>query len=225
MKAESLIRMFDSSYRFRWELYDAILARLTGRKAKWLDAGCGMNLAVEEFPGRLKIGMDTCIHPSLKKSPDVYFVQGSLEYIPFLDNVFSLVTLNTVVEHLEKPETVFQEIHRILAQEGYLLIHTTNIRSPLIFLGKILPQRIRRFLFTRTFGALEDDVFRTFHRINTAQALKSITGFEVVEFHAVQDINRHNKIVLISFLLYHLLSLLPGFWRLRTNFIVLLRKK
>jgi len=225
MKTESLIRSLDPSYCFRWELYDGILKRLINSETRWLDAGCGMNLAVQEFPCRLNIGLDASFHPLMKNSPGIYFVQGNLECIPFCDTTFSLVTLNTVVEHLENPEPVFREIYRVLAPGGNLLIHTTNIHSPLILLGKALPQGLRRFLFIRTFGAFEDDVFRTFHRINTARSLKSIPGFEVEEFHAVQDINRHNKLVLGAFLCYHLLTRLPGMWRLRTNFIVLLRKR
>ena len=46
MKAESLIRTLDPSYRFRWEIYDGILKRLINSETRWLDAGCGMNLAV-----------------------------------------------------------------------------------------------------------------------------------------------------------------------------------
>jgi SAM-dependent methyltransferase len=225
MKAESLIRSFDQTYRFRWEIYDGILKRLISPETRWLDAGCGMNLAVQEFPCKLNIGLDEGFHPLMKKAPGIYFVQGNLQNIPFCDNTFSLVTLNSVVEHLENPEPVLREIYRVLSPGGHLLIHTTNIHSPLILLGKTLPQKIRRILFIRTFGAFEDDVFRTFHRVNTSRLLKRIPGFEVEEFYAVQDINRQNKMVLSAFLCYHLFTRLPGLWRLRTNFIVLLRKR
>lgn len=224
MKAESLIRALDPSYRFRWEVYDSILKNLITPETRWLDAGCGMNLAAQEFPCRLNVGMDKYLHHGLHRGSGVFFIAGDLEYIPFNDRTFNLVSLNTVVEHLEDPAPVFREIHRVLAPDGHLLIHTTNIQSPMIFLGKALPQRLRRLLFTRAFGALEDDIFKTYHRANTAQALKNIPGFKVVEFHAVQDINRTRRSVFLVLLGYHLLSLLPGLRWLRTNMVVLLRK-
>jgi SAM-dependent methyltransferase len=224
MKAESLIRAIDPSYRYRWEVYDSILKNLITPETRWLDAGCGMNLAVQEFPCRLNAGMDMCRHPGLLRNPGAFFVAGNLKHIPFKNGAFSLVSLNTVVEHLENPAPVFREIHRVLAPDGHLLIHTTNIQSPMIFLGKALPQRLRRLLFTRAFGALEDDIFKTYHRANTAHALKNIPGFKVVEFHAVQDINRTRRSVFLVLLGYHLVSLLPGLRWLRTNMVVLLRK-
>jgi SAM-dependent methyltransferase len=225
MKTESCIRKYDPSYLFRWEIYDSILKRLVTPKIRWLDAGCGMNLALQEFPCRLNVGMDIYRHPTLAQHPRVFFVAGHLAKIPFGDESFDLVSLNAVVEHLDNPLQVFRGIHRVLAPGGHLLIQTTNILSPLIILGKALPHGLRRRLFTHAFGALEEDVFKTFHRANIASILKNIPGFDMVEFHAVQDINRHSRIISLGFFLYHLFSKLPGLWRIRSNFVVLLRKK
>jgi SAM-dependent methyltransferase len=222
--AEKIIRRFDPAYRQRWEIYDGILKRLTGPHTRWLDGGCGRNVAVAEFPCALNVGMDVYRHPELVRDSGALLVLGDLERLPFRDDSFSLATLNTVAEHFRDPATVFREIRRVLRPGGRLLIHTTNIRSPLILLGKLLPQFLRVRLFTRTLGAQEEDVFPAFHRANTARALKNIEGFRVEEFHAVQDLNWTRRSVFLGLLMYHLLTRLPGLWRLRTNFIVLLGK-
>jgi hypothetical protein len=75
------------------------------------------------------------------------------------------------------------------------------------------------------FGARDHDVFETYHRLNTHRQLINVEGFETVEFHAVQDLNWSNRLVFLGLLAFHLVTRLPGLWRLRTNFVVLLRKK
>ncbi|MHB9030561.1 MAG: class I SAM-dependent methyltransferase [Candidatus Latescibacterota bacterium] len=222
--AEKLIRRLDPSYCQRWEIYDGILKRLAGPDARWLDGGCGRNVAVAEFPCALNVGIDVYPHPELCRDPGVLFVLGDLARLPFRDGAFTMVSLNTVAEHFRDPETVFREIRRVLQPGGRLLIHTTNIRSPLILLGKLLPQSLRVRLFTRALGAQEDDVFPAYHRSNTVQALQNIEEFQVEEFHAVQDLNWTRRSLFLGLLLYHLLTRFPGLWRLRTNFVALLRK-
>lgn len=222
--ALSLIHRLDPSYRQRWEIYDDIVRRLTGPDARWLDGGCGINLAVAEFPCALNVGMDAWRHPRIHRSPDTRFVLGDLEHIPFRDGAFSLVTLNTVAEHFQNPEAALREIHRVLEPGGHLLVHTTNIHSPLILLGKLLPQSLRRRLFTRSLGAQEDDIFPAFHRLNTAGAFRAIPGFKVVELHRVQDLNWTRRPVFLALLGYHLMTRLPGLRWMRTNLVVLLRK-
>ncbi len=219
-----LIRRLDPGYRHRWEIVDGIVARLTGPDSRWLDGGCGTNLAVEEFPSALNVGIDIHRHPSLRRTPGAWFVQGGLDRMPFRDGAFTLVTLNTVAEHLADPAGTFREIRRVLVPGGHVLIHTTNIGSPLILLGKLIPQSLRRILFTRVFGADDDDIFPAVHRVNTAGALSRIEGFAVEELHMVQDLNRSGRAVFLFLLGWHMVSRLPGLTRLRTNIVVLLRR-
>ena len=220
----TLIRRLDPDYRHRWEIVDGIVKRLSGPEARWLDGGCGTNLAVADFPCALNVGLDAHRHPAFRRHPGTRFVLGELDRLPFREGAFTLVTLNTVVEHLREPAAVFREIRRVLAPGGRLLIHTTNILSPLILLGRLIPHRVRLAVFTRLMGAEEEDVFPAFHRANTPGTLRRIEGFAVEEFHAVQDLNRSSRAVFLLLLAWHLLTVLPGLWRLRTNLIVLLRK-
>ena len=224
-KAEALIRKLDPSYRQRWEIYDGILKRLTGPEARWLDAGCGNNIALEEFPCAMNAGIDIYRHPDVLKSPPNFFVLGSLDSLPFKNRAFTLVTLNMVVEHIRSPEVVFGEIYRVLTPGGHVLVHTTNILSPLILFGKLLPDSLRKILFTGVLGAKERDIFPVYHKINTVGAFGRIKDFEVEEVYAVQDLNRTNRAVFLCLLACHIFTKLPGMWRLRTNIVVLLRKK
>lgn len=222
--ALSLIHRLDPSYRQRWEIYDSIIQRLSGPGTRWLDGGCGINLAVSEYSCVLNVGMDVYRHPHLHRVPGVLFVTGDLEHIPFRDGAFTLVTLNTVAEHFRNPALALREIHRVLELDGHLLIHTTNIRSPLILLGRLLPQFIRRSLFTGSLGASEEDIFPAFHRLNSPAAFRNIPGFRVEELYAVQDLNWTRRPVFLALLAYHLMTRLPGLSWMRTNLVTLLRK-
>ena len=113
--AGTLIHKLDPSFKQRWELYDSILKRMIGPAARWLDAGCESNIAIEEFPCALNVGMDVYRHPEVLHSPPNHFLLGALDCLPFRDEGFTLVTLYTVVEHLINPETVFGEICRALS--------------------------------------------------------------------------------------------------------------
>ena len=222
--AETILHTIDSSYKQRWEIYDSILKRLTGPDAIWLDGGCGINIAIEEFPCKMNIGLDVYRHPqALHKAPN-HLVLGNMESIPFKSETFTLITLNTVVEHFQKPHIILKEIHRILRPGGHLLIHTTNKNSPLIMMGNLLPENIRLKLLKKGFGASEPDVFKAYHKLNTIKALKNIEGFILKEYYAIQDLNRTNRYIFYMLLGYHVISKFPGLWRIRTNLIALLQK-
>lgn len=223
--AETIINRFDPSFKQRWEIYDGILKRLTGKCARWLDGGCGINTAIEEFPCDFTIGVDVYRHRNAFHLRPNHLTLGNMQSLPFRDNEFTIVTMNTVVEHFENPQNVLNEIFRVLRPGGHVLIHTTNVSSPIIFLGNLLPEFFRLKLMTSFFGAQELDVFKTYHELNTLTAFENVKGFDVEEFHAVQDINRSNRILFIILFVYHMGTKIPGLWRLRTNIVVLLRKK
>lgn len=223
--AESVIRMLDPSFRQRWDIYDGVLKRLTGPDARWLDAGCGKNIAVEEFPCALNVGLDRYRHPEVLSKTPVHFVMGDLESLPFRDGAFTLVSLNTVAEHIADPEGVFAEIHRVLTPGGHVLIHTTNVLSPPVLFGRFLPEPVRMRIFRGFLGANEQDVFPAYHMLNTTGAFRRIQGFEVEEIHTVQDLNWTNRVVFLGLLAYHMVTKLPGLRRFRTNIIALLRKE
>lgn len=222
--ADTLIGTLDPSYRQRWEIYDGILKRLTGSGARWLDGGCGRNIAIEEFPCDITVGMDVYRHPDALHTAPAHLVIGNMEKLPFSDNTFTLVTLNTVAEHFENPSGVLKEMYRVLCPGGHVLIHTTNKNSPLIMFGNLFPESLRLLLMKKVFGAKKPDVFKAYHRLNTIATLRNIEDFELEELHAVQDLNCSNRIVFLALLVYHLMTKIPGLWKLRTNVIVLLKK-
>lgn len=63
------------------------------------------------------------------RNPDVNYLKGSGEKIPFSDGHFSVVIIDNVLDHVQEAYAVLDEMHRVLESDGILYIelniHTT----------------------------------------------------------------------------------------------------
>lgn len=64
--------------------------------------------------------------------PRGYVINGDAKHLPIRSNVFDLVVLNDVLEHIPEPQTAFMEAYRVVAPAGLLWIRTPNYRCPLL---------------------------------------------------------------------------------------------
>ena len=169
--ARNIIKNTDPDCRPRWEVFDSLIKELGDSNQRCLNVGAGTK---EEFDlaDLFRSAIDTdVLYPEIVTEKNVPFIQSDIKNLPFKDKSIDLVLLRFVVEHLSDPEEAFGEINRILAPGGKVLIVTTNLSSPIIFLPKIfLPYSIRKWLLKIIFQAQDDDIFPTYHRINTKRA-------------------------------------------------------
>ncbi|HRH26887.1 MAG TPA: methyltransferase domain-containing protein [Parcubacteria group bacterium] len=70
------------------------------------------------------------IETSIKRASDagvvIDVVQGVGESLPFNDSEFNFVNLCEVIEHVENPNKVLKEVHRVLEKEGLVYISVPN---------------------------------------------------------------------------------------------------
>ncbi|MDX6654330.1 MAG: hypothetical protein QOH18_1040 [Solirubrobacterales bacterium] len=112
--------------RYRWA------ARIAaGRRI--LDAGCGTayGTAMLARAGATAVtGVDVAesVVDSVRDSmPEtVTLTTGNVRELPFEDDSFDLITCFEVIEHIEEPGAAFDELARVLAPEGVLLISSPN---------------------------------------------------------------------------------------------------
>ncbi len=97
-----------------------------------LDAGCGTGYGSSEFADAgLVLAMD-CSSDALRHAaghfsrPNIRYVQGSCESLPFADGVFDLVAAFEVIEHLERWRDLLSEARRVLRVGGKLVVSTPN---------------------------------------------------------------------------------------------------
>jgi SAM-dependent methyltransferase len=177
------------------EQLEALVRSHLSPESHVLDLGCGRGGVVELFwrEVRLAAGLDPDV-PSLAehRAPGMPVIRGRGEHLPFAEGSFDLIVCLWVLEHLEEPEAVFDEVRRVLAPGGHFLFLTPNLRNPLLLmnrLAKALPQLQRRIV-PRLYGRQEVDTFPVRYRANTEAALRAQaarSGLEVVTLRAVAD--------------------------------------
>jgi len=165
------------------QLYAVALRQTMRQAAKWLDLGCGHQFLPDWIPEPLQIlpagnqfvvGIDLDqgalrAHPYLELR-----IVGSIEALPVAGDSFDVVTANMVVEHVQRPDLLFQEVHRVLKPGGVFLVHTPNRSGYTTTLTRAIPPRWRPALANVLQGRDERDVYPTFYRANTIRALRDI---------------------------------------------------
>lgn len=111
-------------------------AKLKGIRLTILDAACGVGygsamLANEGRAARV-IGLDisqeaiVAAREKYGQIPNLEFMLGSVEELPFSDHTFGLYTSFETIEHVPNPRRLLAEAVRVLKPNGILMISTPN---------------------------------------------------------------------------------------------------
>ena len=97
-----------------------------------LDVGCAYGIMLEQFPKNFqKTGIDVSSHAidvARKRLPDADFVVGDAQKLyPFPKDHFDVVICNDVLEHVEEPEKVLENIWTVLKPHGFIYVTTPNL--------------------------------------------------------------------------------------------------
>lgn len=192
-KAESIIVPGLKSSQYSY--YEILRRIVTG--TEWLDMGCGHQVFAEwmtkeqaEVTANCRdiVGIDLDwaglrAHPAISRK-----VFGDLTRLPFNRESFTLVSANMVVEHLDDPEAVLREIHRILGNSGKFIFHTPNYNGWPTRIASLIPESVKKKMIWLLEKRKEEDVFPTYYRMNTEGAIRRLaarTGFSVQEIALV----------------------------------------
>ncbi|HJU44103.1 MAG TPA: class I SAM-dependent methyltransferase [Vicinamibacterales bacterium] len=107
-----------------------------------------------------------------RRNPDVTYIDGTGERLPFEDGSCALVIIDNVIDHTYEPGKILDEIHRILRSDGHLYL-SVNVHTRWGFLlhtalavlqidkghpYTFTSQSLRRFLDEHRFAALAERV-------------------------------------------------------------------
>ena len=142
--------MADPSYDPRYfeedHVFDApgLLGWLTGRRksavlallhsglspnARVLDVGCGYGDMLAETRSDVRIGVDvnfSALRQAATRRSGALFAMAAVEQLPFASNSFDGVICSEVLEHLEHPAVLAQEIVRVTKPNGVYCITVPN---------------------------------------------------------------------------------------------------
>ena len=207
---------------FRWELYDRTLRKLLQGGGLWLDLGCGNTDFTAEYRDlAYGVGLDR----DLPRNLPLRFVRAHLEHLPLRSGSVKTVSLRFVVEHLPRPEKLRDELRRVVAPGGRVLIITTNRFSLPVMLAQLMPERLKKLLVAWLFGVEQDQMQPVYHRWNTPKSLtQPPAGFELEHIEFVEALNWHRRLLFLFFLAVAVLTRRKSLRRLRSNILVIYRR-
>lgn len=142
-----------------------------------LDAGCGNGIESGPLADRLEVhGIDyqpEYVAYCCELYPNADYRIGNLEQLEYPDDHFGLIISNQVIEHLERPTVVLDELYRVLAPGGTLVVATPNYGN---VLWPIVENTYHRW-FVREFDAEENHVTK----YDTGMLHEHLSRFEAVE--------------------------------------------
>ena len=160
---------------------DSYLAFVEGLVAeepcRVLDLGCGRDAPVLKALQRgslEKVGVDPV--EDLRRSTEdcEWLIRAEGARLPFADGTFDVVICRSVLEHLEVPQPTFDEVARVLADEGLFVFLTPNCWDYVSVGARLIPNRYHPVIVRKLTGRAERDTFPTFYRANTRHALKAL---------------------------------------------------
>lgn len=187
-----LLQRFYDNYFSEDDAFDEMVQPFLVSATRVLDAGCGDGTITQyNYRERVKLIVGVDIEGDLKSNANVDVVSyADLGRLPFSEDSFDLVICRYVVEHLRDPVQVFREFHRILADEGTVVIHGPNRYHYAQIAAQLIPDRLHgeiiRYLCNR-------ESFPKHHRANSRRQLVQlmhIAGLEpikIVMFESAPD--------------------------------------
>lgn len=182
-----------SGYRPALEVYRAFAESVIDSETLLLDAGCGEGGLVDDYvpSARQVVGVDRYLQPIRETIEIAQVAESDIGALPFGDETFTLVMNSWVMEHLEQPETVFNEVARVLKPGGYFLFITPNAYNYLIWARRLIPNKVSTPVVDAIYDrGGEDYIFPTYYRANTRRAIDqqlNAVGLYAAQFEYVSD--------------------------------------
>jgi SAM-dependent methyltransferase len=178
-------------------VFEAVVRERLSPSALVLDAGAGSGARHHE-PYRETarvVGVD--VHPGLATNPNLsHAAFADLTRLPFKAGTFDLVYARYVLEHLDRPLTVFREMRRVLRPGGHFVFQTPNRFHYVAMAARLTPHRFHEWFRARRrshFGLSAADshveTFPTRYLANdrrTLRCLAAASGFRVVTMQMIE---------------------------------------
>lgn len=102
---------------------DAVLEAIKYAKGRLLDVGCGNKPFLHMFEKKINnyVGIEMPSTRHINREIDVF---ASGQNIPFKSSVFDTILTTSVLEHVQQPQKMFDEMHRVLRKGSYLILTT-----------------------------------------------------------------------------------------------------
>lgn len=185
--AERLREKYFGHAEHPYVLFEKEVARRLRPEHALLDAGCGRTAPVlKKYAGQAQrlIGVDL-VEFDRAAAPGIELIAGNLGSIALPDACVDIIMARSVMEHIDDPATVYQEMWRLLRPGGHFIFLTANLWDYVSLIAWLVPNRLHPWVVSKTEGREQHDVFPIRYRTNTRGAVQRFArraGFEVTTF-------------------------------------------
>jgi len=201
-----LDNFFYPDYKDNWDdglFREQILAH-TSVESIILDLGAGAGIVRQmDFRGNAAYICGVDLDPRVVDNPmlDEGRVSDAGE-IPYDDNYFDIVFSDNVLEHLDQPLDVFEEVNRVLKPGGLFIFKTPNKWHYMPIIARLTPHSFHKFV-NKIRGRAEVDTFPTRYRANTKRDVTKLaikSGFSVDSIMRLEGRPEYLRIVWFTYI-------------------------
>jgi len=191
------------------EFYEAVVKKLVRSRLSWLDVGSGRHI----FPGNEPLAYhlaDRCAElvgvdpdPTIDDNRIVrHRVKLPIEEFR-TDQVFDVITMRMVAEHIAQPDLVLESLARLTKQGGRVVVYTVNKWSPVTLASWLTPFWLHHPLKRLLWRSEERDTFPVRYAMNTRERLSALFeshGFSERHFAYLDDCRTLSRFRALHFL-------------------------
>jgi SAM-dependent methyltransferase len=173
------------------------------------------------------------IDPDSRVEANPYLDEAKVAFgedIPYSDTSFDVVFADNVLEHLQNPVMVFQEVTRVLKPGGLFLVKTPNKMHYMPLMARLTPYKLHKFI-NQLRGRDIIDTFPTLYKVNTPSEISyyaACAGLYVPQVLLFEGRPEYLRFTALSYLLGWLyercVNVVPGLYRFRILLIAILEK-
>lgn len=168
-----------------------------------LDAGCGRTAPVlKKYLGKAQrlIGVELVEFSDVPDGIETY--NTDLANIPVADASVDLVISRSVFEHLVNPDSVYQELYRILKPGGIVVFLTANMWDYGTIVARLIPNRFHAKIVKHVEGRAEEDTFPTAYRTNTRFDVSRLAENSGLRVKSFEYLNQYPNYLMFNGLLF-----------------------
>lgn len=176
-RSEQLRIKYFGATNHPYRIFDALVASSLPPGGALLDAGCGRTAPLlSAYKGRASrlVGIELVNFTTSDPALELY--QSSLESMPTEGNSIDVVMARSVMEHVQNPARVYQEVARVLRPGGHFIFLTANFWDYASLIAMAVPNKWHAKIVAKTEGRAEKDVFPTCYKTNTKRAIERFSS-------------------------------------------------
>jgi len=157
----------------RDRLFEEAIARRLGPSGVLVDAGSGPDLrTASRFAAQARLAVGIDVVPMRRSVAGALAIAGDMTMFPFADSSVDLISMRSVVEHLEEPRRVLSDFARSLRPGGSVVALAPSRWYYASIIGRWMPGWLARRTLEFIYGPTAYDNFPTWYRANTPRAVE-----------------------------------------------------